>query len=312
MRFLPLAARVAPGVTFCLLLAACSWHQPDPVEDLLLRLPAEAALFAYLDVPASLTVPGVLGAAENPATRLGRYSQGLRALGTGLHDLQELGAALDGAGARVVARGHFSPAGVREAFLKHGWECPGSLPAQPCVFAFSDSAGRLSAQLEAGLLQVDYAGANRPGEAGAKNQAAGHAALVKARRNEGAFLWLGLRPDLLELAMRGRPPGLADLTLFARALQKAHFVEVWVRTRPSGGLQIALEAQSGGETGAEELRETMTSLNALAAAFANYGRQEGPPSLWGRLLESVRFETSGSVVTGSWTLDERMVAELLR
>ena len=283
----------------------CGRLPDDPSTRLLRHLPAEQALYLYVDVERLRNSPSLEPILRKSSVLPAELAE--LATDAGLDYLAEADAAalsLGVKGAHLAVRGRFDEARLRQALQRAGAVCSQSLRSSPCTIESRGSRPALSLLLRAeDLLRISVGGAI--GEAGA-NGAEFQKLVVQARQqlDRGAVLWTTFEPSRTEQALEHPAAGLANFKLFARALQKADRGYFYAEELLGGELQVTLKAECADLGQATSVSNLLTGLNRLATTALEAGRADEPPP-GVKVLRGARIASTATQVVAVWVLDER-------
>jgi hypothetical protein len=299
------AAGAVLSVAGSLALGGCGRLPDDPATRLLRQLPAEQALYFYVDVAGLRNAPSLAPVLLENAVLPAEIQELAGVTGVDyLADADAVAVSLGTKGTHLAVRGRFDEARLKEAMESTGAVCSQPLRSSPCTIEPRGSRPSLSVLLRAEDLLRASVG-NSIGEAGADG-AAFQKLLVQARERleGGALLWATFEPHRTELALGRSAGSLAKLGLFARALQKADRGYLYAEELPGGELQIQLQADCADEGQAASVSNLLTGLNRLATTALEAGnRDEPPPGV--SALRGARIASTASKVVAVWVLDER-------
>jgi hypothetical protein len=274
---------------------------------------SEAALRVSVDFRAVRTTPGSSLLIDR-VMNLGDQASRWLALLQQEEVIERLDLFLVPDGAYIVAKGGFTPQSLRQSIERAGGRCAGSLQEYPCTLSADPAGCTISVFTPAnGRFVAACAGTS---------EAAGSMAAQAAEAGMLPSLGLGgddhiegigrltVNPARLEPLMRQPPAFLPNLSIVARALEKASRAEFTLRDDGQGALSVHLEALSKTEAEAEQLRTLLTGLNEFGAAAADFGRGEKESSDWSTLLRSAQFAQQGTAVTGVWTISSELLRRL--
>ncbi len=227
--------------------------------------------------------------------------------------LERMDIILDEKGAYILTRGDFTPQSLRQSIERAGGRCAGSLQEYPCTLSADPAGCTISVFTPANGRFTAACAATVENAASMAEQAEAHTGLAASLGSEDSFDGLGriaVNPVRLDPLMRDPPAFLPNLSIVARALEKARRAEFLLQGDAQGGLAIRLEALSETEPEAEQLHTLLGGLNEFGAAAADFGRGEKESSDWSTLLRSAQFARRGTAVTGVWTIDAGLLRRL--
>ncbi len=284
---------------------------PENVPD---SAPAGPAIQVSVDFRAVRTTPAaalLINAVLNLGDQLSRW---LALLQEG-DDLERMDLFLDSKGVYMLARGAFTTQSLRQSIERAGGRCAGSLQEYPCTLP-ADPAGCMNSVFTPanGRFSAACAASVQDAEALAEQAAPGAPLLpFLGAGGEDPFegvARLTVDPARLEPLMREPPPFVPNLSMVARALEKASRAEFLLKKGDKGFLYVHLEAVSRTESEAKQLHDLLAGLNEFGAAAADFGQGEKESSDWSSLLRSARFAHQATTVTGVWTIDPELLRRL--
>jgi hypothetical protein len=222
---------------------------------------------------------------------------------------------LDPRGAYILGQGEFTPQSLRQSIERAGGRCAGSLQEYPCTLSADPAGCTISVFTPAkGRFTAACATTSHDAESMAEEAAVRDGLLpfleLGAEDRFDGIARLTVNPARLEPLMREPPAFVPNLSIVARALEKAVRAECSLKGDGKGGLSVHLEAVSETESEAEQLRTLLAGLNEFAAAAADFGRGEKESSDWSTLLRSAQFSQQGTAVTGVWAIPSDLLRRL--
>jgi hypothetical protein len=298
------------------LAGSLAWRAGPGAPDLpwLLALPPDQALRLEANLEAARdSGPGTLLLEAFLRSRFGSDARQ-----AGLADSRLWLLSLDSEGAYLAAQGRFEAERLRALVEQIGGTCEGSLRETPCSVAAPDGhSGRALGLLlpSDDRLLLAYAGSEEAVLAMVERASLGRRLLSVLRgevpQRSPWMAHLTVDPGRLAPIMRQPHAALPNLLVLAKAFEKAVRAHFYLREGENGSLLLHLEAESPTPSEAQELHGLLAGLNDLAAAAADYGRQEGTPSDLSTLLATARFEQEGTAMTGTWTIEKELLRRLV-
>lgn len=288
----------------CLLLGGC--QQPDDAVTRLLRqLPADQALYSYLDLArirnSDSLQPLLEGAGLPMAVENLEGNPGFDYR----TDVEAAAFSFGSKGTQIALEGKFDERQLRETLVATGADCPGSLRQDICTIEGDGSHPSMWFLLRADdLLRIAVEGGYAAAETlttGSDNQRL--AVKVRERLEQGAVFWGTFAPLRAQQALARPPLGLSHLKFFARALEKADRGDFYAEELPDGKLKVTLQATCANASLAASVSNMLTGLNRLAAAALEAGRGDDPPP-GVRVLRGARIANTESTVLAVWIVDE--------
>lgn len=276
-------------VLACAAYLAVRFWPRDHVRALLVHMPAEAAVLAYVDVPGlsgvaadvSLALPWTLGLAANRLDGI--------ALALAEHEIY------------VAASGDFSATLIGALLASQGIRCAASLDVTPCA-----------ADLGHGPVLVGIPG---PGTLAAStadslsfsNSAEFHGDEARDALSAGAVIWAAIDPPLLDAAMEDPPPEWINLQIVARALEPARVAFFTVKPLAGDNVSIRVEAYCD-DADREQLERVLGGVNDMALALLS--RDGAAAEQWAPALKSFESSQGPGTVRVEWTVPAALLAEL--
>lgn len=283
----------------------CGRTADDPATRLLRQLPAEQALYVYLDLGRMRESPSLAPILRDGAIFSKEVGDLARTAGFDHRaDVDAVALSLGTKGTHLAVRGRFEEAAVRQALQNAGAVCPESLRRNPCKLEAGDSRPTMSLLLRADdLLRVAIG--KDIADAGEMLSADFQMLVVQARErlDQGAVFWVTFEPNRADQALAHPPAGLANLRFFARALQKADRGYFYADELPDGQLQVTLKASCADDSQAASVSNLLTGLNRLAVTALESGQGDDPPP-GVRVLREARIVNTQTTVVAIWVLDE--------
>lgn len=283
----------------------CGRTADDPATRLLRQLPAEQALYVYLDLGRIRESPSLAPILRDGDIFSSEVSDLARTAGFDHRaDVDAVALSLGPKGTHLAVRGRFEEAAVRRALENAGAVCPESLRHRPCKLEPGGARPALSLLLRADdLLRVAIG--KDIAEAGEMLATDFQMLVVQARErlDQGAVFWVTFEPSRADQALAHPPAGLANLRFFVRALQKADRGYFYADELPDGQLRVTLKASCADNSQAASVSNLLTGLNRLAVTAMESGQgDEPPPGV--RVLREARIVNTQTTVVAIWVLDE--------
>ena len=324
------ARRVELSALACFLgLAGCRFGEQHKSELLLGQLPSDQALQIYLDVERLRSLPQLAEiiaakptakAAAKPATKPnegGMFRQISNDLGL---DVWRGGNALAGSlgtGSLTLAvSGHFSREQIQQRLSDKGASCATFLGSPECVFE-SASANYIVwfDPAEENLLVAASGISTEVIRELRRNRAPDYLTLaseIQAGMGSSHFLWIGINPRRLGVAMRDPPKDWINLSLLANALRHARRAAATVGPRADGQIEFHLRAFCASAEEAETQSALLKGLFSFAAAALDAGRGDKPAeNSWSRFLRSAEVSAVSSQAEARMLLSAERLTELL-
>jgi hypothetical protein len=287
-----------------LALDGCNRPADDPATRLLRQLPAEQALYVYLDLGRIRQSPSLEPLLRNGNVFPNQVRDWAQTAGLDYRaDVDAVALSLGTKGTNLAVRGRFDEAALRQALEGAGAVCPESLRRAPCRIDPGGAAPALSLLLRADdLLRIaigkDIADASEMLETDFQ------VLVVQARErlDHGAVFWATFEPGRAEQALDHPPTGLENLRFFARALHKADRGYFYADELPDRGLQVTLKASCADHSQAASVSNLLTGLNRLAVAALESGKGDDPPP-GARVLREARIVNTQTTVIAIWVVD---------
>lgn len=278
-------------VLACAAYLAVRFWPRDRVQELLGRMPAEAAVLAYVDVP------GLTDAAADASLSL-PWSLGLAA-----NRLDGISLALTGHEFYVAAGGDLSASLIDALLSSQGIRCGSSLAVTPCATDLGHGPLLLS-MVGSGTLVATTADSLNLLHSTEFNGDKAREALGR-----GAVIWAAIDPKLLDAVMEDPPPNWINLQIVARALEPARVAYLAVSPLAGDSVSVSIEAHCE-EADREQLEQVLTGLNDMALALLS--RDATAAEQWSPILKSFQSSQNAGIVRVQWTLPVERLAELWR
>ncbi len=285
--------------------AGCSRRVEDPATRLLRQLPAEQALYVYLDLGRIRQSPSLEPLLTKGNVLPSQVRDIARTAGVDYRaDVDAVALSLGTKGTNLAVHGRFDEAALRKALNDAGATCPPSLRQAPCRLQPKGSADAVSLLLRADdLLRIAIG--KEIADASEMLETDFQMLVVQARERleKGAVFWATFEPGRADQALAHPPAGLENLRFFARALQKADRGYFYADQLPDGRLQVTLKASCADDRQAASVSNLLTGLNRLAVAALESGKGDDPPP-GARVLREARIVNAETTVIAIWVVDE--------
>ena len=215
-----------PALACFLGFTACRLGDQDKAELLFSQLPGKQAVQLYLDVERLRSSPRLAEIIAAKPDDAGMFPQINRELGVNVwRDVDSLAGSLGTGALTLAARGNFRQGRIQQHLSDRGAQCATFLGSPECV---QESAGaNYIVWLGPAQENLLVASSGPSAEAIRKLRSSrelNHAALVaemRASMGNGDFLWIGIDPRRLAVAMRSPPEDWINLGLLANALSRS-------------------------------------------------------------------------------------------
>ena len=326
----PWERRLALSALACFLgLAGCRFGEWHKSELLLSQLPSDQALQVYLDVERLRSLPQLAEiiaakptakAATEPAVKPnegGMFHQISNDLGFDVwSDVNGLAGSLGTGSLTLAVSANFSREQIQQHLSEKGATCATFLGSPECVF--ESASGNYIVWFdpaEENLLAAASGTSTEVIRELRRNRARDDLTLaseIQADRGNSHFLWIGIDPRRLGVAMRDPPKDWINLSLLANALQHAHRAVATVGPRADGQIELHLRALCASAEEAETQSALLKGLFSFAAAALDAGRgDKSAENSWSSFLRSAEVSAVASQAEARMLLGAERLTELL-
>ena len=322
--------RLAMPALACFLgLAACRFAKQDKAELLLSQLPSDQALQVFLDVERLRSLPELpeiiaAKAATKPATQPAAKSDNggmVRQISNDLgldiwSDVDALAASLGTGTLALAVSGSFSHGQIQQHLSDNGATCTTHLGRPECLLeaastnyiVWLDPAQQTPLTAASGTSTEVIRELRRHLEPNYLTLAAE----IQADLGNRHFLWIGIDPRRLGVAMRDPPRDWINLSLLANALQHASRAVATVGPREDGQIEFQLRAFCASAEEAETQSALLKGLFSFAAAALDAGRgKKLAENSWSALLRSADVSAVESQAEARMLLGVERLTQLL-
>ena len=305
--------------------AGCRFGEQDKAELLFSQLPSNQAVRVYLDVERLRSAPKIAEiiaakTATKPAAKpdnTGMFRQTINDLGLDVwRDVNGLAGSLGTGTLTLAVFGNFRQGRIQQHLSDNGANCATFLGDQECVLqlASANYIVWLDPSQENLLAASNGSSAEVIREL-RRNREPNYVSLVSEMRADmgnGDFLWIGIDPRRLGVAMRAPPEDWVNLSLLANALRHAHRAVATVGPGADGQIEFRLRALCASAEEAESQSALLKGLFSFAAAALDAGRREQPAeNSWSAFLRSAEVSAVESQAEARMLLGAERLTQLL-
>jgi len=314
--------RVALSALACFLgFAGCRFGEQDKAELLFSQLPSNQAVRVYLDVERLRSVPKIAEIiAAKPAAKpnnTGMFRQTINDLGLDVwRDVNGLAGSLGTGTLTLAVFGNFRQGRIQQHLSDKGANCATFLGDPECVLQLA-SANHI-VWLDPSQENLLAASSGSSAEAIRelrRNREPNYVSLVSEMRADmgnGDFLWIGIDPRRLGVAMRAPPEDWINLSLLVNALRHARRAVATVGPGADGQIGFRLRALCASAEEAESQSALLKGLFSFAAAALDAGRREQPAeNSWSAFLRSAEVSAVESQAEARMLLSAERLTQLL-
>jgi len=308
---------VLPALACFLGFAACRVGDQDKAELLFSQLPGDQAMQFYLDVERLRSSPGFAEIITAEPGDTSMFRQINNDLGVNVwRDVDSLAASLGTGALTLAVSGNFRQGRIQQHLSDKGAKCATVLGSSECV---QESAGA-GYIVWLGPAQENLLAASSGPSVEAirelrRNRDPNYVSLVsqmRASMGNSDFLWIGIDPRRLEVAMRSPPEDWINLSLFANALRHAQRVVATAGPGADGRIEFHLRALCSSAEEAESQAALLKGLFSFAAAALDAGGgEERAENSWSSFLRSAEVSAVESRAEARMLLGAERLAQLL-
>ena len=306
-----------PALACFLGFTACRLGDQDKAELLFSQLPGNQAMQLYLDVERLRSSPGLAEIIAAKPADAGMFPQINRELGVNVwRDVDSLAGSLGTGTLTLAASGNFRQARIQQHLSDKGAQCGTFLGSPECV---QESAGA-NYIVWLGSAQENLLAASSGPSVEAIRELRRNwdpyyvslASEMRASMGNGDFLWIGIDPRRLAVAMRAPPEDWINLGLVANALRHAHRAVATAGLRADGQIEFRLRALCSSAEEAETQSSLLKGLFSFAAAALDAGGGEKPAkNSWSAFLRSAEVSAVESRAEARMLLGAERLTQLL-
>ena len=310
--------RVALRALACFLsFTACRFGDQDKAALLFSQLPANQAMQLYLDVERLRSSSGLADLIAAKPDNTGTFGQINNDLGVDVwRDVDSLAGSLGTATLTFVVSGSFRKARIQQYLSEKGAKCATFLGSPQCV----RESAEVSHIVWLGSAQENLLAASSGPSVETirelrRNRDPYYVSLaseMRASMGNGDFLWIGIDPRRLAVAMRAPPEDWINLGLVANALRHAHRAVATAGLRADGQIEFRLRALCSSAEEAERQSALLKGLFSFAAAALDAGGGEKPANnSWSAFLRSAEVSAVESRAEARMLLGAERLTQLL-
>ena len=306
-----------PALACFLGFTACRPGDQDKAELLFSQLPGNQAMQLYLDVERLRSSLGLTEVIAAEPAGAGTFRQINNGLGVNVwRDVDSLAGSL-GTGALTLAlSGNFRQRRIQQHLSNKGAQCAAFLGSPECVQ--ESAAAKYIVWLGPAQQNLLVASSGPSVEAIRelrRNRDPNYVSLIsemRASMGKSDFLWIGIDPRRLAVAMRSPPEDWINLSLLANALRHAHRAVATAGPRPDGRIEFHLRALCSSAEEAESQSALLKGLFSFAAAALDAGRGEKQAeNSWSAFLRSAEVSAVESRAEARMLLGAERLTQLL-